>query len=139
MHSKCFIDTSVWLAYSIPQDINHKRAVDILKNLFALSSLIYTSNDVVDESVTRLAYTTHSGIVSKFVVFFKEATSDKSIEQLWVTPEIQEEAFRFLNKYSDHKLSLTDATTAVLVKRFHIDKIITFDSDFTKIGLSTLP
>ena len=59
--------------------------------------------------------------------------------QLWSDEEIQEMAFEVLKKFREHKLSLTDATSVVLMDRFDIDLILTLDDDFKKIGISSLP
>jgi len=45
----------------------------------------------------------------------------------------------FLDKYAEHRFSLTDATIAVLVKKHHIKTILTTDGGFSKIGLDVLP
>lgn len=89
-----------------------------------------TSNDVVDETTTRLIYDTNIKIAGRFINFIKEGVKSHSLVQLWVD---------LVQKFSEHKLSLTDATTIILVNRFNIKSVVSLDSDFKKVGLQVLP
>jgi predicted nucleic acid-binding protein len=40
-------------------------------------------------------------------------------------------------KFSEHKISFTDAVSYVLCKEFKIDEIFTLDADFKKMRLNT--
>ena len=40
-------------------------------------------------------------------------------------------------KFSDHKISFTDATSYTLLKDFSLDEIFTLDDDFKKIRVNT--
>ncbi|MBI3290078.1 hypothetical protein HYZ78_01650 [Candidatus Microgenomates bacterium] len=69
----------------------------------------------------------------------KSGLEKGAIVQLWTNEEIQNEAFGVVQKYAEHKLSLTDATTIALVRRFNIERVISLDSDFVKVGIATSP
>lgn len=139
MTRSVFIDTSAWISYSLSNQPRHSTIKKLIKQLPKDGVIVYTSNDVIDETVTRLVYHTNPQIVDKFINFVEKGIGTHSIIQLWVDEQIQTEAFGLVRKFAEHKLSLTDATTYVLMKRYHIDSIISLDSDFTKVGLSTLP
>lgn len=133
-----FVDSSAWLAYYLSDEPDHIRIKNIIRGLIKDSRSIFTSNDVIDETITFLIY--HKPIlVKKFIDFIKNALVTNNLIQLWVDEEIQLEAFEFVQKFSEHKLSLTDATTIALVKKFNIESVISIDSDFIKVGISTLP
>jgi predicted nucleic acid-binding protein len=61
------------------------------------------------------------------------------LTQLWTDEQLQVEAWEILKKFREHKLSLTDATSVALIERFRLDAITSFDQDFKKIGITTLP
>ena len=42
-------------------------------------------------------------------------------------------------KFSEHKISFTDATIYLCMKEFKIDEVFTLDADFKKIGLKVSP
>lgn len=139
MTQKVFIDTSAWISYSLSRQPKHSTIKNLVKKLIKEGVLIYTSNDVVDETVTRLIYDTNIKITQKFIDLVNEGVISNHLVQLWVDEEIQTAAFEFVQKFAEHKLSLTDATSIALVKKFNITSIISLDSDFIKVGISTLP
>lgn len=136
---KFFVDSSIWIAYFIPSDTYHSITKKLLDSLILNQALFFTSNDVIDEAVSRLIYTTHPKTVQLFISHLEASIKSHSLVQLWTDNQIQQEAFLLVDKYFDHKLSLTDATSIVLMKHFNIHTVLTLDSDFSKIGLSVLP
>lgn len=134
-----FIDTSMWLVYIDTDDAYHSTAVETFSKHIKEGDSFFTSNDVIDETVTRLKYDTTWQKTERFLEFIGEGIARKRIVQLWTDEEIQEEAFGVIKRFKDHKLSLTDATSVAIMKRFHLDAIFTLDSDFKKIGISSLP
>ena len=139
MPPKVFVDTSAWIAYSLKGEPKHEIIRKLIKESIEKGSILTTSGDVVDETITRLVYDTNLTIAQKFFEFISQATRDSRLVQLWTDEETQKEAAGVLEKFCDHKLSFTDATSVVFIKRFGIQKIITLDSDFAKIGLRSLP
>lgn len=139
MSNQIFVDTSAWLAYYLSDETNHIRVKSIIKRLLKERSIVFTSNDVIDETVTRLIKTTNSRVVAQFIKVISENISKNNLTQLWVDEQIQTEAFELVEKFSEHKLSLTDATTIALAKKNSIDSVISLDSDFRKVGITTLP
>lgn len=139
MSKRVFIDTSAWIAYYLSDEPDHIKIKNVLKSLAKERASIFTSNDIIDETVTRLVQRTNPRVVGKFTKVISESISRGTPTQLWVDEEIQTEAFAIIKKFSEHKLSLTDATTIVLVRRFNIESVVTLDSDFIKVGMSVLP
>lgn len=136
---KVFIDTSAWISYSLSRQPTHSVIKNLIKQLTKDNIIICTSNDVIDETVTRLIYDTNIKITKDFINLIKTSSQTNSLVQLWVDEQIQSEAFETVEKFAEHKLSLTDATTLVLINRFNIDAVISLDSDFRKVGIKTLP
>ncbi len=139
MAHKVFIDTSAWISYSLSRQPKHSSIKNLIKQLIKDNVMICTSNDVVDETATRLIYDTDIKIANKFINLIKDSSNTNSLVQLWVDEQIQAEAFELVEKFAEHKLSLTDATTVALVKKFNIESVISLDSDFIKVGIITLP
>lgn len=139
MAHKVFIDTSAWISYSLSRQPKHSTIKNLVKQLIYDNVMICTSNDVVDETVTRLIYDTDTKIANKFINLIKDGSRTNNLVQLWVDEQIQAEAFEIVEKFAEHKLSLTDATTIALIKKFNIESVISLDSDFIKVGILTLP
>lgn len=136
---KVFIDTSAWISYSLSGQPKHSTIKNLIREFTKERIVVCTSNDVIDETVTRLLYHTNIKIAQKFINLIKDSTKNNNLVQFWIDEEIQNEAFELVQKYSEHKLSLTDATSIALVKKFSIESVIALDSDFIKIGIPTLP
>jgi len=139
MAYKAFVDTSAWVAYYLSDDKNHIRIKNLLKGLIVDKAVICTSNDVVDETVTRLIYMTRPRFVKEFIDFIGESIKGGNLVQFWVDDQLQLEAFALTVKFLEHKLSMTDCTTLAVLKRFNIDSIVSLDSDFRKVGVNTIP
>lgn len=136
---KVLVDTSAWLSFILTNDRSHQKIDAKIRELYAKNVTVFVTNDIIDETVTRLVYDENLLIARKFISLISRALKERTIVQLWIDETIQAEAFAVLTKYSDHKLSLTDATTTVVFGRYNIDAVLTLDSDFTKIGLLCLP
>lgn len=139
MASKIFVDTSAWISYFGSDQPKHVNIKSLIRQCFKDGTVICTSNDVIDETVTRLIYDTNIKIAKEFINLIRNSVKTNTLVQLWVDEQIQAEAFEIVEKFSEHKLSLTDATTIVLMNRFNIDNVISLDSDFTKVGIKTMP
>ncbi len=139
MASKIFVDTSAWISYFGSDQPKHISIQNLIKQFIRDNVTICTSNDVIDETVTRLVYDTNIKIAQEFINLIKKSSQVNSLVQLWVDEQVQSEAFEIVARFAEHKLSLTDATTIVLMNRFNIYSVISLDSDFKKVGLKTLP
>ena len=137
--AKIFIDTSAWVAFAIKSDPNHAKAKQIFKNCLEENASLFTSNDIIDEATTRLIYGAGFSKAKLFYQLWQHNLKSGLIAQLWTDEQIQTEAWQILVKFKDHKLSLTDASSIALFRRFKIDAIFTFDSDFRKVNIPTLP
>lgn len=139
MANKIFVDTSAWISYLGSDQPKHINIKNLIKQLIKDGVVICTSNDVIDETTTRFIYDTNIKITGQFINLIKKSVAKNNLVQLWVDEQVQSEAFETIMKFAEHKLSLTDATSIVLMKRFNIDSIISLDSDFRKVGIKTLP
>lgn len=136
---KFLIDSSAWLAFLLENEQDHKEVVGFIDEKTRDRDQFITTNDIVDETVTRLIYGKNRRVADKFIVLLEQGTKDKSIIQLWTDEQIQKAAYELLTKFSDQRLSLTDATSIVILRRFNLDGIISLDSDFKKVGVATFP
>lgn len=139
MDYKLFIDATAWINFVLIGEPHHEKAVAFMNQCLKERKALFTSNDIIDETVTRLRYRVNLKVAEDFFALFKENLKLGVLTQLWIDEVIQLEAWRLLKKFHEHKLSLTDATSIALIERFHLDGIVTFDSDFKKIGIHTLP
>lgn len=132
---KIFVDTSAFIALEDRSDALHGRARRFFDELTENDSL-YTSNYVVDETITRLRYAVgHAAAVA----FAETILASRLFAIDYVDEELERAALGFLKKFKDKKLSFTDCTTMALLRARRLDAVFAFDEDFSRAGFRTLP
>ncbi len=128
-----FVDTGVFVAARNKRDVNHKRAVELLREaLNGVYGAVYTSDYVFDEAVTLALVRT--GRVELAVDLGCFMLSSRRIRMLYVDRVVFEEAWEVFRRYAGRGLSFTDATSIALMKRHNIEFIMSFDKHFDGIA-----
>lgn len=130
-----FLDTGFFVAFHNTRDINHTRAVELMKSLAEGEfGAAYTSDYVFDEAVTVALVRTgrpESAIAIGRMILGE--TTEPFLTLLRVGETEFREAWRLFSQHSDRGLSFTDCTTITLTKSRGLDRIISFDSDFNGV------
>jgi len=127
-----FIDTCIFVAARNRRDINHRRAVELLKNaLLGKYGKIFTSDYIFDEAVTvALARTKNPKIAFDIGNFILSSTK---LKILHVDKTTFTKAWQLFRKYAEKGLSFTDTVSIALMKKYNITHIMTFDKHFEGI------
>lgn len=134
---RVFADTSAWLATEIRNDLNYKKAITHKAFLQRERAQVLTNDYVMAETYTRLIYDKHFKAAADFHQKVKKGAKEGILIILEVDSSQRERAWEELKRYSDHKLSFTDATIIVHFKQYKLDEIFTFDRHFRDINLPT--
>lgn len=132
---KVFIDTSAWIALYDRGDKYHKNAKKIWAEIISKKKQIYTTFDILDETITLLRF--RVGYKSS-VGFGESVFESKIINIIEISTELRIKAWEFYNKFSDKKLSFTDCTSFAAMSLLDIAKSFTFDKHFLQVGFSVL-
>lgn len=130
---KAFIDTSAWIALYDKNDKYHNDAKKTWKEIVNKRIQIYTTFDVLDETITLLRF--RAGYKSS-VDFGESVFASKIINLIEIDAELRIKAWEFYKKFSDKKLSFTDCTSFAAMSVFDINKAFTFDKHFLQVGFS---
>ena len=133
------VDTGAWIALLSRADQHVAAATERYRTLAAEGTRLVTTNDVVDETATRLRYGAGLDAALAYRRMLDDTVKQRRLRIAWVDETIEREAWRLLEQYRDVTLSLTDATTAVAARRARIGEIFGFDRDFEALGLVVLP
>jgi uncharacterized protein len=132
---KVFADTSYFFALLDPRDSSHEKAVEISQAVTNLRLNVYTTWDVVVETVTLLRYRSGFDLAKIFL-------TDVKPDLILVYPaQAEREAAiqLFLRRSRDLKLSLCDLISFTIVStRLDWAPCLTFDADFAALGLTIL-
>ena len=134
---KIFIDTSAFMAIILKEEFFHKQAVTKYKEYKQKRAQMITSDYVLDELFTRCLYRAGSHGAAIAVGLINEVISHNELTVLEVDQQIFKKAEDVFLKFSEHKISFTDATTYVLYNDFALDEVFTLESDFKKMRVNT--
>ena len=131
MEEACFVDTSAWYAYSVPEDTHHAPAQAFLRDA---SRRLITTNYVMLETANLLHLRSGRGRAVEFLRQFRES---RRLTTHHVTPGEHDDAERLFNESGGY--SLTDCSSFVVMRSIGLRDCFTFDRDFARAGFSVVP
>jgi predicted nucleic acid-binding protein len=139
MTLRLFVDTSAFVAIEDLDDTNHRKAIEFRERLREGATgfrMLYTSNYIIDETLTLLRYHCGHDIA---VAFRKTIESSKLVQVLWITETLETAAWKLFEKRSDKEYSFTDCTSFALMDSESIRNAFTFDNHFSQQGYTVMP
>ena len=135
MAEKIFVDTSAWIGLFVKNDKFHLKAVEIFQSIQKSKAVLYTSDYVVDETITTIrmkANHTQS-------LFALEAILDSHMTSLvYMNPDYFMKSTELYRKYKEHPFSFTDISSFVICQHLRIKNIFSFDGHFRLAGFTLL-
>ncbi|MBK8870472.1 MAG: PIN domain-containing protein [Elusimicrobia bacterium] len=131
-----FVDTSGWVALLTHNDAHHSRAAAAFEDLQHSRTLLYTSDYVVDETITTILM---RGDHKQSVVAGDVLFTSRLIKTISVGPATLSKAWELYKKFKDKKFSFTDVTSFVIMKDLNLRRAFSFDRDFVQAGFETIP
>lgn len=136
---KILIDSSAFISLLVADQYTHKQAINIFNELKKRNVRLFTSNLILSESYTWLLYKNGLKIANGLKNMIEETEKEGFLEIFWIDDLLSRETWTYFIKFAEHKLSFTDAFSFLLVKKFRLDGIFTFDASFKKVGLQVKP
>lgn len=128
-----FVDSSAWISYASSTDSNHGKALNVFQTFGNPAIRVFTSFFVVDETITKIRKLHGQRSAHAFFTEQMRLERKKYLRILPVTKQTILGAIRLLNQYpTPNTFSLTDATNVVLMKKYSISRLFTFDRDFKR-------
>lgn len=134
---KVFIDTGAFIAFFIKQEKFHDDVVGRYNLYRKTKANFITSDYILDELLTWFSAKQSKSILEKLILSLQKMREENEIKVLSVDKSIFRKAEEILLKFSDHKISFTDATSYVLYKDFALDEVFTLDDDFKRMRVNT--
>jgi predicted nucleic acid-binding protein len=123
----------------VVSDSLHPVAQIYYEDLLSERVPLFTSNFVLDETITRIRYDIGHAAACRFWDLYEQAEEQHLVTTLWVDAVVTQEALQIFRKYSDQRFSLTDCTSFVLMKLHSITEAFSFDSHFEVVGFIRQP
>lgn len=132
---KVFVDTSAWVGFFVKKDKNHEKAVSIFEKLKQSKIPIYTSDYIIDETITTIrGRSSHS----QSVIAGDSLSTSKILSRVHISPQYFQRSWEFYKKYIDKEFSFTDCTSFTVMKDLNIRKAFCFDRNFEQAGFEVL-
>ncbi len=131
-----YIDTGAFIARYVKGDQHHDEARETWASIAKNALRIFTSNFVLDETLTLLARRSSyefSAQTGRLIL------ASRAISVLRPIPADELEALRLFEKFADQKVSFTDCVSFVLMRRNRLTKAFSFDHHFTQAGFTLYP
>ena len=136
---KIFLDTTAWVEFILKKERYHQEIYNYLSRETKSASHFFTSDYVLDETYTRLLTNQSISSTKIFKNLIYKSEQIKELVILFTDKSIFEKSWVYFEKFSEHKLSFTDATIYTFVKDLKIDEVLSLDQGFKKIGLKVKP
>lgn len=133
-----FVDTGAWIALTVPRDTHHRRARDFFREIAPRTGLV-TSNYVVAETVTWLAYHAMRRSSLELRRMLEAAESEGFLELVHATPEIDDLAWSYFERFDDQDLSFCDCASFAICALRSVDFVFGFDRQFRSAGFDLRP
>ena len=130
-----YIDTGAFIARFLAKDQFHRQAITKWKKIQKSRLKCYTSNFVIDETLTLLArwssyeFATEKGNRVYHSDAFLILRPDVSIEM---------RALELLRKFGDQKVSFTDCVSFSLMEQNKMNKVFSFNRHFSDAGFTLI-
>lgn len=132
-----FLDTSGWFAVASAREARHREAQGAYQRLVATGAQLVTTNLVVAE-MHAMVLRSHGG--AEGVRFLDGLYQDPSHEVVFVDRDLEREAVaRWLRRFSDKRLSLTDAVSFEVMRTRRIREVLALDKHFEIAGFTLTP
>ena len=139
MRNKVFVDSGGWIACVDDKDKHYNSAISYFHELRNKSIPLYTSNYVINETITWVKYNLGHNKAIHAMKLWKKAEKSNLLKIYWIDKNIADDAWEIFKKYEDHKLSFADCTSFAICRKQHIEKVFGFDSDFNTLGFLLSP
>ena len=131
-----FIDTGAFVARYIERDQYHDAATEQWRMLQKDQRQCFTSNFVLDETITLLARRSTYEFAAERA---RNLYESKSLAILRPDENDELAALELFQKYGDQSVSFTDRVSFVLMKKRNIKCAFSFDRHFTIAGFDVEP
>ncbi|MFH1798692.1 MAG: PIN domain-containing protein [Candidatus Omnitrophota bacterium] len=130
-----FVDTSGWVALFVRNDINNEKSVRLYNEIKRGKIQIYTSDYVVDETITTIMV---RGSHRESVLAGTAILESKIVKIVNVFPDYFQRAWECYQKYRDKQFSFTDVSCFCIMEDIGIDMAFSFDKGFRQAGINIM-
>ena len=134
MTSKIFVDTNVFVSIRDTSDSTHNKALGLFEKLEKDSSQLYTSSDVIAETLTVISRKLRKKVANDWFEDFQKS----NLIEIFIDQDKHNEARKLFLQTRSKNVSFIDCSSIVAMKSAKISIAFTFDKHFKKLGVKLL-
>lgn len=136
MKGGIFVDTSAWYALVDAGDANHPQASAFFPKALAEYRELIASNHVIGETYTLVCSRLGYGVAWGFL---RNVWSTRRLRIVFVSEQLEREAYGLLERYPDQTFSFVDGTSFMVMREQGVSNCFAFDRHFPAAGFVAFP
>lgn len=129
---KVFVDTNVFVALRDTKDSTHHQAIRLSKKFNELGTKLFTSSDVLGETLTVLSKKLGKAVCNDWYKDFQKS----GLAEIFIDKYLHQETREFFRRVKSKNISFIDCSSVVAMRRHKIKTIFSFDQDFKSLGVN---
>lgn len=136
---KLLLDTNFLVAYILPNDTLHEKAVKLEEDLNISDMQCYVTNQIIAEVINILGHRDSAELAKNAFNMMKDSFTCINEYEIPNFNDVTIKKYKQLNQKNGklnnkHKIGFTDCSIIVVAKYFALDGVVTFDSGFLNNG-----
>lgn len=132
--NEAFIDTNIFAAVRDSEDPTHKKAIKLFDYIEKNSIQLFTSSDVIGETVTLLSRKLGKEIAKDWFYDYQKS----GIVEIFIDSGIHAKARDLFFSTKSKNITFIDCSCVIAMKKNKIEYAFTFDKHFKKLGAKLL-
>ena len=129
-----YVDTSAFYAYLSREDPDHGKVVEAVRACLEADSALVASSYVIAETMGLVQHRLGLASLTRFVEDMLPL-----VQVQWIAAGEHDAAWRLLARVKKRSFTIVDASTAVLMQRDGVNRILALDPEFRRLGFVALP
>jgi uncharacterized protein len=120
------IDSDAFVGLLYEKDAHHKRATELFEELEKQKMILVTTNYIVAETATVLSNRQGQALARAFL------KAVKRIPMIHINEDLHQQSLALFEKQTKRGTSVVDCSNVVVMRRFGIPQIFSFDKVYAK-------
>ena len=125
---QALVDSDAFVGRFYPQDLHYQKSQQIFARLEKQAQTLVTTSMVIAEVATVLSHRSGQPLARKFLKIIHHS----KLPTIHVSEKLQAETYKLFNAQEKKGTSITDCANVIVMKRFHIPRIFSFDKAYPK-------
>jgi predicted nucleic acid-binding protein len=128
------VDSDAFVAWSLPDDLFHVRVQETFEKLARKTTRLVTTSWVIAETATVLSNRGSQATARTFL----QRLEEMALPIIHISEELEADTTTFFKAQEARGTSMVDCSNAVVMRRFEIPEVLSFDKFYRHLGVKTV-